>query len=747
MHLRDSGKKVIKVLEIGSGAFPILHSLIFAESSATEHGHLLEHVADVLNQLDDLTIMYFTADESLEAAQRSAGSKARPIIFDPTAPSKHQLPPSSFDLILGSHALALIYTPLEVIQALNGLLLPGGSLIMLELDRTITALAAGEILQRELWPSAVAKPMSWKQILDHENLTYTQTQLLSTEDPLGNLIIAQKPPLPRLPYEHPGPDDGLWILNYIQGYEMYIRSELADHSDAIPFTLWLTAVEGTDGDAAIGLVRCLRREFLAWHIFLVVFSDNWSDYEQTQFINNLSMIDGLENELQINEAGQVLVPRYISRPSPVNTTSFDPSHFWTTGDGASIERVSSPIVPAGHVLLSIEAMSTHKDNIHGVAGYIIDSGSTSLQVGSRAAAVTKGRLSNFAIAAEGTVAIMSDNQPWKYAASLAVAAVSCATAFGLKTLESPSRLTTRRIVVVDDHTSIGEGIMSICHRLGLQAIKVLPSAAASDFLKLRVKRSDIICLERRSQFLDSFFSSSSSIFEWSSISRILQSDPWAIGDALQIALKVINHVPFASQMALRPDEYLTIQPQTIRDNYLLSPRKAYVLVGGIGSLGLQIALWMYQNGAKHIILTSRSGKQSLIRAANVTALRILSYLESMSDLSIRLEASDASSPESTTTLIQSIHEPLGGCLLLSGLISDHSFLSQTEESFEYVLAPKKGAFEALEIAVPNIEDMDFLVAFSSVATFGNAGQTNYARCVVVKPLLKHWTDQFKVQTL
>lgn len=70
-------------------------------------------------------------------------------------------------------------------------------------------------------------------------------------------------------------------------------------------------------------------------------------------------------------------------------------------------------------------------------------------------------------------------------------------------------------------------------------------------------------------------------------------------------------------------------------------------------------------------------------------------------------------------------------MLLSGLVSDRTFISQTEESFEAVFAPKKGAFEALESAVPNIEDMEFLITFSSVATFGNAGQTNYSRYMIL----------------
>ncbi len=44
---------------------------------------------------------------------------------------------------------------------------------------------------------------------------------------------------------------------------MYIQYELSDRSDAVPTTLWLTATEGTDGNAALGFARSLRRELLA----------------------------------------------------------------------------------------------------------------------------------------------------------------------------------------------------------------------------------------------------------------------------------------------------------------------------------------------------------------------------------------------------------------------------------------------------------------------------------------------------
>ncbi len=102
------------------------------------------------------------------------------------------------------------------------------------------------------------------------------------------------------------------------------------------------------------------------------------------------------------------------------------------------------------------------------------------------------------------------------------------------------------------------------------------------------------------------------------------------------------------------------------------------------------------------------------------------YLKSLPDLDLRLEACDASSVESLTKLINSLDHPLAGCLFTAAVLSDRLFLKQDAESFPIPFKPKTDAYFALEKVVA-IEKLDFLLAVSSVAGFGAAGQTNYAR--------------------
>jgi hypothetical protein len=131
------------------------------------------------------------------------------------------------------------------------------------------------------------------------------------------------------------------------------------------------------------------------------------------------------------------------------------------------------------------------------------------------------------------------------------------------------------------------------------------------------------------------------------------------------------------------------------------------------------------------VLTSRRGRESLRRTNQTASLRTVQYLERLPDLSLSLEAVDASDHEVTVELIKSLKKPIGGCFLMSLVLSDKSFTNQTDDDFEKVFEAKTAAFQNLAHSV-DISSFDFFVSFSSVAAlFGSAGQSNYTRCVSV----------------
>lgn len=133
---------------------------------------------------------------------------------------------------------------------------------------------------------------------------------------------------------------------------------------------------------------------------------------------------------------------------------------------------------------------------------------------------------------------------------------------------------------------------------------------------------------------------------------------------------------------------------------------------------------------------------------NVIALRILSYLESLPDLSLQLESCDSTSESDTrailTKISETLHRPLGGVMLMSAVFSDMQFDKHTQETYEQVFPAKIGSFEALRAAYP-IEDLDFLISISSTSVLGNGGQTNYASAnAVLDAMLAPYRNAFSI---
>ncbi len=53
-------------------------------------------------------------------------------------------------------------------------------------------------------------------------------------------------------------------------------------------------------------------------------------------------------------------------------------------------------------------------------------------------------------------------------------------------------------------------------------------------------------------------------------------------------------------MAVAPSVMMEAQPKT-----RCHPEKSYVIVGGLGGFGLELADWLVSRGARHLVLTSR----------------------------------------------------------------------------------------------------------------------------------------------
>ena len=59
------------------------------------------------------------------------------------------------------------------------------------------------------------------------------------------------------------------------------------------------------------------------------------------------------------------------------------------------------------------------------------------------------------------------------------------------------------------------------------------------------------------------------------------------------------------------------------------PRKSYIITGGLGGFGLELAHWLVDRGARSLILTSRSGVRTGYQARKIQLLQVCVELNIM----------------------------------------------------------------------------------------------------------------------
>ncbi|WP_458789382.1 choline/carnitine O-acyltransferase [Adonisia turfae] len=158
------------------------------------------------------------------------------------------------------------------------------------------------------------------------------------------------------------------------------------------------------------------------------------------------------------------------------------------------------------------------------------------------------------------------------------------------------------------------------------------------------------------------------------------------------------------------------EPLTIRAD------GSYLITGGLGALGLQACQWLLEQGAQHVVLSSRRDADDAIRQQ-------LTEFEQTYGGTVEVQATDVANPEQVSELISGFGPkwpPLAGLIHAAGILDDGSISEQTPERFARVLAPKvQGAWHLHQATMHH--DLDFFVLYSSAtATLGSAGQSNYA---------------------
>nr|XP_025855761.1 fatty acid synthase [Vulpes vulpes] len=150
--------------------------------------------------------------------------------------------------------------------------------------------------------------------------------------------------------------------------------------------------------------------------------------------------------------------------------------------------------------------------------------------------------------------------------------------------------------------------------------------------------------------------------------------------------------------------------------------KSYVITGGLGGFGLQLAQWLVLRGAQKLVLTSRSGIRTGYQAKLIREWR-------RQGVQVLVSTSNIGSLDGAQSLIAEATQlgPVGGVFNLAVVLRDAMMENQTPEFFQDVNKPKySGTVNLDRVTRAACPELDYFVAFSSVSCGrGNAGQTNY----------------------
>ncbi|MCC5791938.1 MAG: amino acid adenylation domain-containing protein [Legionellaceae bacterium] len=154
---------------------------------------------------------------------------------------------------------------------------------------------------------------------------------------------------------------------------------------------------------------------------------------------------------------------------------------------------------------------------------------------------------------------------------------------------------------------------------------------------------------------------------------------------------------------------------------LFGPHESCLVTGGLGGLGLRVAEWLVSNGAKNLVLLSRTERNALPEIIDHWRAQHI-------DVAVKtVDVSDKAALTEVFEGIKSSQRPLAGVFHLAGALRDALIEKLAEADFEAVFAAKVLGSDYLHQLTLNEKALRYFVLFSSlVSIIGSPAQINYA---------------------
>jgi len=171
----------------------------------------------------------------------------------------------------------------------------------------------------------------------------------------------------------------------------------------------------------------------------------------------------------------------------------------------------------------------------------------------------------------------------------------------------------------------------------------------------------------------------------------------------------------------------------------IDPDGTWLVTGGLGGVGLQLARWLAERGARHLLLTGRHGlaaapatPQERERTAVVEALRA-------ADVAVEVVAVDVADEPAMRALLATIpaDRPLRGVFHAAGVTHFEPLATTSPATVHAVLRAKVAGARVLDRLTRDLDLGAFVCFSSAAATWGAAGLGVYAAANHFLDLLAH----------
>ncbi|KAL4862617.1 hypothetical protein BDV12DRAFT_178594 [Aspergillus spectabilis] len=193
-----------------------------------------------------------------------------------------------------------------------------------------------------------------------------------------------------------------------------------------------------------------------------------------------------------------------------------------------------------------------------------------------------------------------------------------------------------------------------------------------------------------------------------------------------------KHTGSAAVICFDPEDKLPVT-NAIANSLRLQADSTYMLVGGTGGLGANLAAFLAHNGARHLAVVSRSGPMSITADSFTQDLAALG-------VEVRLYAADVSDEAAMRNVLLECAAkmpPIRGVLQCAAVLDDAIYNNMSHQQWENAIRPKIHGSWLLHKLLP--EDLQFFVMLSSIAgVVGNRSQANYAAGNTYQDALAHY---------